>query len=31
MLIAQAKSEKYVLLSHDRHFGYYAEDCIRVI
>jgi len=31
MLIAQAKSEKYVLLSHDRNFGYYAEDCIRVI
>ena len=31
MLIAQAKSEKYVLLSHDRNFGYYAEDCIQAI
>ena len=31
MLIAQAKSEKYVLLSHDRNFGYYEEDCIRTI
>lgn len=31
MLIAQAKSEKCVLLSHDRNFGYYGEDCIRVI
>ena len=31
MLIAQAKSEKYVLLSHDRNFEYYGEDCIRAI
>lgn len=31
MLIAQAKSEKYLLLSHDRNFGYYGEDCIRAI
>ena len=29
MLIAQAKSEKYVLLSHDRNFEYYGEDCIK--
>ena len=31
MLIAQAKSEKYILLSHDRNFEYYAEDCIQAI
>ena len=31
MLMAQAKSEKYVLLSHDRNFEYYGEDCIRAI
>ena len=31
MLIAQAKSEKYILLSHDRNYGYYGEDCIRAI
>ena len=31
MLIAQAKSEKYILLSHDRNFEYYGEDCIRAI
>ena len=31
MLIAQAKSEKYMLLSHDRNFEYYGEDCIRAI
>ena len=31
MLIAQAKSEKYVLLSHDRNFEYYEEDCIQTI
>ena len=31
MLIAQAKSEKYVLLSHDRNFEYYGEDCIKAI
>ena len=31
MLIAQAKSEKYILLSHDRNVEYYGEDCIRAI
>ena len=31
MLMAQAKSEKYILLSHDRNFEYYDEDCIRAI
>jgi PIN domain nuclease of toxin-antitoxin system len=31
MLIAQAKSEKYVLLSHDRNFRYYDDNCIRSI
>ena len=31
MLIAQAKAEKYVLLSHDRNFEYYGEDCIQAI
>ena len=31
MLIAQAKSEKCVLLSHDRNFEYYDEECIRAI
>ena len=28
MLIAQAKSEKWKLLSHDRNFEYYDETCI---
>ena len=31
MLIAQAKSEKYFLLSHDRNFEYCGENCIRAI
>ena len=31
MLIAQAKSEKHILLSHDRNFEYYEEDCIQAI
>ena len=31
MLIAQAKSEKHILLSHDRNFEYYGEDCIQAI
>ena len=31
MLIAQAKSEKFILLSHDRNFEYYGEDCIQLI
>ena len=31
MLIAQAKSEKFIILSHDRNFEYYGEDCIRAI
>ena len=31
MLIAQAKSEKVTLLSHDRNFAYYEEDCIQAI
>ena len=30
-LIAQAKPEKYVLLSHDRSFESYGEDCIQRI
>ena len=31
MLIAQAKAERCILLSHDRNFAYYDEDCIRAI
>ena len=31
MLIAQAKSERYILLSHDRNFDYYGENCIQAI
>jgi PIN domain nuclease of toxin-antitoxin system len=31
MLIAQAKSEKFLLLSHDRNYEYYGEDCIQAI
>ena len=31
MLIAQAKAEKYILLSHDRNFEYYGENCIQAI
>ena len=29
MLIAQAKTEGYRLLTHDRNFEYYSEDCIQ--
>ena len=31
MLIAQAKAERCILLSHDLNFAYYDEDCIRTI
>ena len=31
MLIAQAKTERSILLSHDRNFEYYGEDCIQAI
>ena len=31
MLIAQAKAERCRLLSHDRNFEFYDEDCILVI
>ena len=30
-LIAQAKQEKMILLSHDRLLGYYDEDCIKMV
>ena len=29
MLIAQAKPEQYILLSHDRNFEYMGEGCIQ--
>lgn len=31
LLIAQAKAERYVLLSHDRNFDHYDEDSICMI
>ena len=31
ILLAQAKTENYILLSHDHHFDYYDEACIRMI